>query len=129
MAARFFAEAGGVAHILEGQLRLLQPAPAVHGAQWLLGRGDQVLVVALACHLAQPQPGSANYQSMHKDPEVALVGAIGGAQLQASPSFYLLSIMASLAVTSLGARILPACASLPSKHDMCLDDCMVGALT
>ena len=126
MAARFFAEAGGVAHVLEGQLRLLQPAPAVHGAQRLLGRGDQVLVVALACHLAQPQPGSANYQSMHS---VKLLGAIGGAQLQASTSFYLLSIMASLAVTSLGAHILPACSSLPPKHDMCLDDSMVGALT
>ncbi len=49
MAASFFPEAGGVAHILEGQLLLLKPFVAVHGAQRLLTGGNQVLVLTLTC--------------------------------------------------------------------------------
>jgi len=49
MAASFFSEAGGVAHILEGQLLLLKPFVAVHGAQGLLTGGNQVLVLTLTC--------------------------------------------------------------------------------
>lgn len=47
MAASLFSEASGVAHILEGQLLLLKPLVAVHGTQWLLTCGNQVLVVSL----------------------------------------------------------------------------------
>ena len=49
MAASFFPEAGGVAHILEGQLLLLKPFVAVHGAQRLFTGGNQVLVLTFAC--------------------------------------------------------------------------------
>lgn len=49
MAASLLAEAGAVAHVLDGQVALLKPALAVEGAQRLLAGGDEVLVVALAC--------------------------------------------------------------------------------
>ena len=47
MAAGLLSEASGVAHILEGQLLLLKPLMAVHGTQWLLTCGNQILVVPL----------------------------------------------------------------------------------
>lgn len=49
MAASFFPEACGVAHILEWQLLLLKPFMAVHGAQGLLTGGNQVLVLTFTC--------------------------------------------------------------------------------
>ena len=49
MAASFFPEAGGVAHVLEGQLLLLKPFVAVHGAQRLFTGGNQVLVLTFTC--------------------------------------------------------------------------------
>lgn len=42
-------EAGGVAHILQGQIPLIEPLVAVHGAQRLLTGGNQVLVITLTC--------------------------------------------------------------------------------
>lgn len=47
VAAGFFSEASGVAHILEGQLLFLKPLMSVHGTQRLLTSGNQVLVVPL----------------------------------------------------------------------------------
>ena len=49
VAADLLPEAGGVAHILDGQVLLLKPPLAVQRAQGLLAGGNQVLVVALAC--------------------------------------------------------------------------------
>ena len=51
VAASLLSEAGGVAHILEGQVLLLKPLVAVHGTQRLLTGGNQVLVLSLACTL------------------------------------------------------------------------------
>ena len=49
VAACLLAEAGGVAHVLDGQLLLLEPPAPVQRAQRLLARRNQVLFVAVAC--------------------------------------------------------------------------------
>ena len=49
MAASLFSEAGGVADILQRQLALFKPEMPVHGAQRLLGSGNEILVIPLAC--------------------------------------------------------------------------------
>ena len=54
MAAGFFPEAGGVAHILQWQLPLLKPLVPVHGTQRLLTGCNQVLVLPLTCTVAHP---------------------------------------------------------------------------
>mmetsp|Transcript_15933 Transcript_15933/g.47920 ORF Transcript_15933/g.47920 Transcript_15933/m.47920 type:complete len:207 (+) Transcript_15933:2748-3368(+) len=53
MGAGLFAEAGGVAAVLQGQLILLVPALAVHGTDGLLRRGNEVFVLPLPSDLIE----------------------------------------------------------------------------